>query len=98
MAISGLVVTLADDETAAAGALAALGADPRLTLGERFGRRLAIVADTPSVHADRALWDELRGTPGVTYVDVTFVHLDTHPASSDDQGQDKPVEDHRAHR
>ncbi len=98
MAISGLVVTLAEDDDAAGSAVSKLGADPRLTLGERFGRRLAVVADTPSVHEDRALWDELRGTPGVTYVDVTFVHLDTDPAPSDDLSQDKPVEERRAHR
>jgi hypothetical protein len=97
MAISGLVVTLAEDDAAADAAVTMLEGDPRLTLGERFGRRLALVADTPSVHADRALWDELRGNPGITNVDVTFVHLDAEPASSEDQGQDTPVEDHRAH-
>lgn len=97
MAISGLVVTLAENNDAAEAAVAILRADPRLTLGEQFGRRLALVADTPSVRADRDLWDELRGNPGITNVDVTFVHLDAEPASSEDQGQDTPVEDHRAH-
>jgi hypothetical protein len=74
MAISGLVVTLSDDSAAAA-ALSALAADPRLVLGERFGHRVAVVAETPGVDADRALWDELRGTHGITNVDVTYVHL-----------------------
>ena len=85
MAISGLVVTLADDDAAADAAVARMGADPRLTLGDRFGHRLAVVVDTPSVDADRALWDELRQMSGVTFVDVTFVYLDTDPASSEDQ-------------
>lgn len=96
MAISGLVVTLSDDAAATA-ALSMLCNDPRFTLGERFGRRVAVVAETPSVDSDRALWDELRGHPGITNVDVTFVHLD-----SDTQGRPPSditsVEDHHAHR
>ena len=96
MAISGLVVTLADDQAVADAAVALLKADPRLTIGERFGRRLALVADTPSVPADRSLWDELRQTPGVVYVDVTFVHLDTDPAPTRDHEQAILTEDHRA--
>jgi len=80
MAISGIVVTLAEDTVSAAAAQAALAADARLTIGDRFGRRLAVVAETPSVQADRDLWDELWRTPGITHVDVTFVHLDS-PAS-----------------
>lgn len=95
MAISGLVVTLSDNAAALA-ALSMLSNDPRITLGERFDRRVAVVADTPSVESDRALWDELRGHPGVTNVDVTFVHLD-----SDIQGRSpsnmKSVEDQHAH-
>jgi hypothetical protein len=75
MAISGLVVTVSDDGSAAA-ALEILSNDPRLVVGERFGRRVAVVAETPGVAADRELWDELRTTPGITHVDVTFVHLD----------------------
>lgn len=98
MAISGLVVTLAEDDAAADATVTQLRADTRLTLGDRFGRRLALVADTPSIHADRDLWDELRETPGITNVDVTFVHLDTDPAPSRDQTDDMLTEDHRANR
>jgi hypothetical protein len=95
MSISGLVVTLADEDVTAESAVTTLRADARLTLGERFGRRLAIVADTSSVHDDRVLWDELREMPGVVHVDVTFVHLDAD--LPEDQRQDEPAEDHRAH-
>lgn len=96
MAISGLVVTLADDKAAADAAVKLLGADKRLTIGERFGRRLALVADTPTVNADRVLWDELRETPGVAYVDVTFVHLDADPVPGKEQNQVILMEDGRA--
>ncbi len=76
MAISGLIVTLSDDIAAAASAMAFLSSDSRLELGESFGRRVVVVAETSSVDADRALWDELRATAGVTHIDVAFVHLD----------------------
>lgn len=97
MAISGLVVTLSDD-TAAAAALSVLSSDSRLTLGERLGRRVAVVADTPSAHDDLELFDELRGMPGITQVDVTFVHLDTEPAASEHSDQSRTVEEQHAHR
>ncbi len=54
----------------------ALELDRRVTLGERFGLRRAIVAQTSSVGEDRALFEELRALPGVLNVDVAYVHLD----------------------
>lgn len=97
MAISGLVVTLAEDPAGAA-ALTVLKSEPRLTLGERFGRRVAVVAETPSARDDRELFDELRAMPGITQVDVTYVHLDTEPAVSELSQQGPLVEEPRAHR
>lgn len=97
MAISGLVVTLSEDPAGAA-ALAVLKSEPRLTLGERFGRRIAVVAETPSARDDRELFDELRGTLGITQVDVTFVHLDTEPAASEHTDRSWTVEEPHAHR
>lgn len=76
MAVSGIVVTLSDDQALAHAAIESLSADPRLTLGERFDRRLAAVAETPSARDDRDLWDDLNAIPGVVRVDVTFVALD----------------------
>ncbi len=97
MAISGLVLTLTDDPAGAA-AMAMLHSDPRLTLGEQFGRRVAVVAETSSAHDDRELFDELRGTPGITQVDVTFVHLDTEPAASACADRIRTAEELHAHR
>lgn len=76
MAISGLVVTLKPDADEAARALAIMASDRRLTIGDRFGHKVALVAETEGVGADRDLWDDLRGTPGVEFVDVTFIALD----------------------
>ena len=76
MAVSGIVLTLSDDDAKAANALESLARDVRITLGERFGKRVAAVAETPSVDGDRELWDDLHRTPGIEFVDVTFVALD----------------------
>ncbi len=76
MAISGIVLTLCIDPAGAESAIQALVQDSRIMLGDRFDRRVAAVAETPSAHADRDLWDDLRGTPGILNVDVTFVGLD----------------------
>jgi len=96
MAISGLVVKLAEDDDAGA-ALARLAADSRITLGERFGNRLAVVAETSNVQADRDLFDELSAMPGIVHVDVTFVHLgeNTDAGMESNKGD---VEDQHAHR
>ena len=91
MSISGLVVTLADDAAAEA-ALASLATDPRLSIGDRFDRRVAVVADTPSPQADLDLWDQLRRTPGIENIDVTFVHLDSDAEAPSGPGH--PVSDH----
>ncbi|MDZ4754570.1 MAG: hypothetical protein SGJ11_08740 [Phycisphaerae bacterium] len=76
MAISGLVVTLHEDSAAADAAVSALSDDGRVSVGERFGRRVAIVAETGSVAEDRDLWDALLAIPGVEHLDVAYVALD----------------------
>jgi hypothetical protein len=83
MSISGLVIHLDGDDAALVRACDALRCDARLTLGPLNGRRLAAVAETDGVAADRRRWDDLRATPGVVHVDVAFV----------DFGGDEPVDD-----
>ncbi|MCA9287639.1 MAG: hypothetical protein KDA05_03590 [Phycisphaerales bacterium] len=86
MSVSGLVITLATDDPKAEHTLRLLAGDTRLTLGERFGRRVPAVAETPGVAEDRALIDDLRALDGVANVDVTFVALDEAPAPSQSNG------------
>lgn len=97
MAVSGLVVTLSKDAEGSA-ALSRLTADSRLTLGERFGLRIAMVAETPSAHEDRSLFDELRGTPGIVHVAVAYVHLDPEPTTGAPPEPEEPVEYPHARR
>ncbi len=82
MAISVLVITITNHDLLPT-ALTALAAEPSLTLGERFGLRVAAIAETPSVDADRALIDALRATVGITNVDIAYVHLDAYAHNCD---------------
>jgi len=78
MSVSGLVIFLSSDAQLAQHACERLRSDQRLIVGDRFGPRLAVAAETESVAADRALVDELRALPGVEHVDVAFVGFDEH--------------------
>jgi hypothetical protein len=91
MAISGLVVTLIEDASIADQAIRRLSADSRLSLGDRAGWRVPLVAETPSAASDAQLWAELLATPGIKSVDVTFVSID--PAGVDEVEPD-PVGGH----
>jgi hypothetical protein len=72
MPISGLVVTLdrEDDDT-----LARLSRDGRLTIGERIGRVVPVVAETATLEEGVALVDGLTDVIGVTAVDVVSIEF-----------------------
>ncbi len=84
MAISGLVVTLSSIEGDALRAIERIEQDSRLTLGQRFGQRVALVAETGGVDEDRALWDDLHAIDGVEEVHLTFVGLEETRAEQED--------------
>jgi nitrate reductase NapAB chaperone NapD len=73
MPVSGLVVTLTDDQERRDSALAAIRREPRIEIGMMEARQLAIVVDTPSGDDDRQLWQWLNSLPGVEFVDVALV-------------------------
>lgn len=81
MPISGLLITLDRDPAKRADALAALQRHPSIDLGEGEDHRIPIVVDTPSSDEDRAVWNWLHELPGVTFVDVVYVHFDEGEAS-----------------
>ena len=74
MVTSALVVTLDDDESR--DPTRTLADDARLTLGERVGLRLPVVAETLGLAAAEALTTELLAVPGVVSVDVVLVDFD----------------------
>ncbi len=73
MPIGGLVLTLDPDPALRESILAALTADPRLTLGQPLGVRLPMVAETLTLDDGDALVRELSAAPGVLFVDVVSV-------------------------
>jgi hypothetical protein len=74
MPVSGVVITLVDDEEARRQALATLSGDPRLTLGEAMGTRLPAVIETETIgEGVRMVRDELPGVEGIAFVDVVSV-------------------------
>jgi hypothetical protein len=73
MTVSALVVLLSSDRTLRERALADLGGDARLTLGEAILDRLPLVAETTSAADGVALVDELIAHDGVVSVDVVSI-------------------------
>ena len=73
--ISGLVVTLAEDATATAQALAAVASDDRFTLGQRTGNRLPLVLEADDDGEAEDLFRWLSDLPGVRRADVVYVRL-----------------------
>lgn len=77
MPVSGLVVTLSDDEPEQQRALEAIEADERLTIGDRQKNRLPIVAETPSIDEGTELVrEELLDIEGVVFVDLITVNFE----------------------
>lgn len=77
MAVSGLVITVADATPVArlrAELLRQLG--PALELGEACGNRLPVVIETATQALGSAWVERLTAMPGVRHVDVVFVELD----------------------
>lgn len=76
MVTSALVVTLEGDARKECAVVEALASDGRLTLGERVGVRLPVVAETNGLGAAEALAEELLALEGVFAVDVVLVDFD----------------------
>ncbi|GAA4443507.1 hypothetical protein GCM10023156_00650 [Novipirellula rosea] len=82
MPISGLVVTLSDNDTERANALNSLRRDPRIELGisepeQRHAMRIPIVVDTQSNDEDKQVWQWLNELTGVVFVDVALVGFES---------------------
>ena len=77
MPISGLVITLSEDDDEQAEALQVLGADKRITVGERQRNRLPVVVETKSTgEGSRLVRRELLDIDGVVFVDVVSVNFE----------------------
>ena len=73
MPVAGLVVTLTELDLVREEAVASLGSDARITLGElQRGGRLPVVLSTDSVLEEQDLMRDVARTPGVLLVDLAF--------------------------
>lgn len=98
MPVLGVVVTLSERPAAREAALAAMRADPRLTVGEAMGpagsagRRVPVVIDTIDRDEDRACWRALEALPGVDAIELAFADFsDLHPIAAADAAADHEV-------
>ena len=77
MPISGLVVTLSDDEEEQKKALATLEADDRITLGELQENRQPLVLETEGIkEGSKMVRADLLDIDGVVFVDVVTVNFE----------------------
>ena len=76
MPVAGLALTLHDSPSLATEALAAMDANPSVTVGEQVDRWLSVVLESPSPGASRDLHEWVESLPGVSYADVIYVGFD----------------------
>ncbi len=76
MTVTGLVLTLSAEAFSRGRALDALRAERRVKCGEPHGLRLPVVAETGSLSEGEDLFERLRSTEGVDFVDVVSVHFE----------------------
>jgi hypothetical protein len=81
MPISGLVVTLAEDQAAQDAAVAAMSAHPAIEIGTRSFNQMPVVVETVDEEQDRLIWEWLHALPGVVMVVVALIHFDDERSS-----------------
>jgi nitrate reductase NapAB chaperone NapD len=77
MPVSGLVLTLSDDQARRDAALAALGENPSLSLGVLLHQRLPVAMDTINSEMDKELWNWISSLPGVLFIDLVCADFST---------------------
>jgi hypothetical protein len=75
MPVYGLVITLESHVEFEQLLLEELCRDPRITLGDRSGLRLALATETETAAEQRDLHDHLLDHPAVVHVDTTFAEV-----------------------
>lgn len=76
MPISGLVISIESDKFNRQTVVKKIDSLPYLKLGQSSSQRIPAVLETPSPRQDRQAIQEINDIPGVTFVDVVFVHFD----------------------
>jgi nitrate reductase NapAB chaperone NapD len=72
MPILGAVVILSREPAEAQRVVAALSADPRITLGDLFSGTLPVALEVADKQDERELWQWILDTPGVIDLGLVF--------------------------
>lgn len=87
MPISGLVLTLVQDDSQRRLVLDALRKHPAMELGEAVDDRVPVVMDTPDSESDRRMWDWLNSLPGVIQIEIAVIHFEEAPSPAKDSAR-----------
>jgi len=87
--ISGLVAYLTENQELTSETVLAIAQHPNLELGTQQELRLPLVLETATSAESQAVTDWLNELPGITHVDVAYVHLDED--SSGNSSPDQPA-------
>jgi len=88
MPVSGMVLVLSDEPAVRDSALEALEREPGLTLGQRVGDRLPLVAETSSTPTCMALLERLATIEGVRAVLPVFHDFSDEPGDGQEERLD----------
>ncbi len=72
MPMTAWLLTLSEHDDLRREAMALLAADPRLTLGDRLGPGMSVIAETCSPDDDSDLWLAWLQTPGIVLADLVW--------------------------
>lgn len=76
MPVTGWLVTLTESPEKQTAVLSSLAADRRLSVGERNGRWLALVAETTSPAEDEQVLQAVVSMDGVVHCDLVYADFD----------------------
>ena len=74
--ISGILIHLVEDAVLCDKTVAAIAEHPSVEIGDRSGLRLPAVIDIDNKNSAEKVNEWLMSLPGVSHVDVTFVHFE----------------------
>jgi hypothetical protein len=77
MPISGLVITLTEDDRLADEAVTTLAARPEIVVGMRQRQWLPVAVDGRDYAHSREVHEWIGAQPGVTFVDVTSINFES---------------------
>lgn len=89
MPISGLVISIDCDKHDRQTVVKKIDDITYIKLGQSSSHRIPAVLETPSPRQDRQTIQEINDIPGVTFIDVVFVHFDQEEEGTQNEMADR---------